>query len=192
MHPTLSKGDKIIARPLSIEADELSECPHTPRCPVQRGELVLLYPPYVTRGSVWHRFIDRTVRFFTLQRIGTTAYRPLARRVIGFPGDRVRMEGYIFYLKPPATTEFASEFTLSERSYRISKTALPPQWERTSPFSHAAPQLTVPYGTLFVAADNRTSALDSRHWAPINASLFSHRVIGRWNFLARIIRPRNS
>ena len=190
MSPTLQRNDRVIARPLSIEA--IAFHPDNTEFPIQRGELLFLYPPYVQPEGRWYRMMDRLIRFVTLQQIGFSRYRPLVRRVIGLPGDRIEMESFIFFIKEPTMSRFQSEFMLSNITYKIAKDPLPSGWKSDLPFSAQMPQITVPYGKLFVAADNRSAALDSRHWAAVDVGRVSHRAVLHWQLPARLLWLANS
>ncbi len=190
MSPTLQRNDRIIARPFSIEAAAFR--PDNTEFPIQRGELLLIYPPYVQPEGRWYRTLDRLIRFVTLQRIGISRYRPLVRRVIGLPGDRILMDSFIFFIKAPTMSSFQSEFMLSNVSYKIAKKPLPSGWRSDLPFSAEMAQTTVPYGKLFVAADNRSAALDSRHWEAVDMERVSHRALLHWQLPVRLFWLANS
>jgi signal peptidase I len=94
--------------------------------------------------------------------------RDFIKRVIGLPGERVRIENktvyiddepldepYVFFLEPPGTAE-PSLFTARRDDM---------------------PELTIPEGEYFVMGDNRDNSHDSRFWGPLDEKLLKGRAL---------------
>ena len=138
------------------------------------GDLVLLYPPYSQRPHPLLMLADGIVGFVTFQLVNLHDYQPIVRRIIALGGEQVYMNQYVFYVRPVSSNAFVNEFELTEKRYETTTESLPADWDSSLPFSDSMALRTVPPGTIFVAADNRNIALDSRHWQ----SLPENRVVG--------------
>ena len=113
----------------------------------QRGDIVVFNPPSgYSEGGV-----------------------PFIKRVIGLPGDTVRLENGKVFVTPPAgaATQLAEPYINTDFNGKPEPT-LPRDAQGTS-------QWTVPAGSYFVMGDNRTVSQDSRVFGPIARDL----IIGR-------------
>ena len=147
----------------------------------QRGDLVVLEPPYIGADGRIRRVLDPFVRFFTLGRL--SAYRGPAevrmtrvmmKRVIGLPGDTVRLEDYRAWIRPPGATEFTSEHNLIAARYQVISGRASDVAGRI-PFGGDAEALTLGEGEYYVLGDNRRDSSDSRSWGAVDLS----RILGR-------------
>lgn len=132
------------------------------------GDIVHIRPPYATERPWGTRFLDALVRFLTLQRATVFSEPRLARRIVGLPGDVVRMRDFQFFVAPHAAAQFQSEFTRSPYRYDITHESLPSRWKEYYPLSSYFPEYIVPPMHYFVAADKRIGALDSRAWGGVH------------------------
>jgi len=83
------------------------------------------------------------------------------KRIIGLPGDAVRLENGRVYLKTPQDSDFKE---LSE-TYLNNENHFNTYFKSES----GKNEFTVPAGSYFVLGDNRTHSNDSRHWfSPID------------------------
>jgi signal peptidase I len=179
MQPTLSPGTSVLVSPLPLGQSHLPFLPFgLPgwRGP-QRGELVLLVPPYHQESSPWVSIGDDAVRFFTLQFVSLDAATRAKwdgaftlRRVIGLPGDTVRMDGSTASVKPQGEAYFLSEYELSKTPYSLSDEGLPPGWRSTFPYGQNISELVLGEDEYFVLADHRSIGGDSRTWGPVKRS----------------------
>jgi signal peptidase I len=146
MVPTLKVGDFLMVDKQAYEPE---------------GHLSWLLPPStVHRGDlvVFHYPVDPSMH--------------LVKRVVGLPGDRIRLHGgrvwineapldepYAFY-SPAGLNDFRDNFP----SLRETDPNLDPKWWLHLRRSVANGELTVPAGELFVLGDNRNDSEDSRYW----------------------------
>jgi signal peptidase I len=146
MEPTLMVGDFLLVNKAAF---------------AHKGALGWMLPPArVNRGDlvVFHYPVDPS--------------RDLVKRVIGVPGDRVRLRGgrvlidevplaepYAFY-SPSRPNGFRDEFpNLSETDPNVNA-----QWWMELRRLMADGEILVPPGQYFVLGDNRNDSEDSRYW----------------------------
>lgn len=145
-----------------------------------RGDVVLLESPQTAGRSGVGRVADAMLRFLTAQRgsvyrdeDGGGVSRLLVKRIVGLPGDTVRMDGYLAWVKPAGAAEFVAEAGLTARDYEVSVgnvRGLGPQ----TPFGGSLEELVLGPGEYFVLGDNRPDSSDSRSWGPVRME----RVVG--------------
>ncbi len=145
MEPTLLVGDFLLLDRQAVSGDHAFWMPPTG---IQHGDVVVFHDP-VDDPSVH-----------------------LVKRVIGVPGDRVRLKGNLVYvngrpLKEPyavyrqaAPDGYRDDFpNLSTLDARVD----PGWWIRLRRLVRDG-ELTVPAGDYFVLGDNRNESDDSRYW----------------------------
>jgi signal peptidase I len=86
------------------------------------------------------------------------------------PGDTVRIERFVAFVRPSGESEFISEFAVTDRQYTLSDGPRPQGWRSTDPFGGATAEITLAPDQYFVLADNRAEGFDSRHWGPVSKS----------------------
>lgn len=189
MQPTLAPGTSVLVSPLALGQAHLPLLPFgLPgwRAP-ERGELVLLVPPYHQPASPWISFADEAVRFFTFQFVSLDAASRAAwdgpytlRRVIGLPGDTVRIENLSATVKPKGEAYFLSEYELSKRPYSLVDDGLPPGWRSTFPGGQTRTEIVLGEDEYFVLADHRGVGGDSRTWGPVKRSAIQGSVLMKY------------
>ena len=107
-----------------------------------RGDVVLLKPGNADKLALYIKIIDPFIRFFTLQKISLDPnkdqnwHNQLAvKRIIGIPGDTIRMIDYKFIIKPEKSTGFIFEEILIEQEYLITKPEYISGMDPSFPFS---------------------------------------------------------
>jgi signal peptidase I len=190
MQPTLNPGAAVLVSPLPLGQSHLPFLPFgLPgwRGP-QRGELVLLVPPYRQETAPWTAVADDAVRFFTLQMVSLDAATrakwdgPFTlRRVIGLPGDTVKIENFTASVKPKGEAYFMSEYELSKTPYSLTDDGLPQGWRSTFPYGANLVERVLGDDEYFVLADNRSVGGDSRTWGPVKrADIQATAVLKYW------------
>ncbi len=142
--------------------------------PPERGDIVVVESPaWVRPGFPWSA-LEPLARFLSLQRgglvrdhTGRLTPRYLIKRVIGLPGDMVRMSGYLAYVKAAGARDFVPEQELLGSSYSVRSERLPEGWSEGLPFSGSLEPLILGDGQYFVLGDNRPDSSDSRSWGPV-------------------------
>jgi signal peptidase I len=146
MDPTLKVGDFLLM-------DKQSFAP--------RGALDFVLPPApVKRGDVvvFHYPLDPAV--------------PFVKRVVGVPGDRLRLKGGRLFVNERAVEEpYAFFGAAAPDSFRDDfptlhslDSAVDPGWWSTLRRDVRDGELYVPEGRYFVMGDNRNDSTDSRYW----------------------------
>jgi signal peptidase I len=122
----------------------------TPRwAPYQRGDIVVFQPPSSIRSG---------------------AGAPFIKRVIGLPGDRVKLEDGLVFINGVELDE----------PYLFVRRGEP---EPTEPSFEGETSWLVPDGSLFVMGDHRSASADSREFGPIEQSTVLGRALLRyWPF----------
>ena len=191
MDPTLKPGSAVIATPLTMGANLLFLPFGLPafRTP-ERGEIVELTPPYHRDRNGFVETLDDVLRFVTLNLVSLD--RGLrkdwdnaitVKRIIGIPGDTIKLEGFTAQIKPKNQGYALSEFELTKKIYNLKKEALPAGWDKTYPFSGSLDEITLGDDEYFVLGDNRSASGDSRSWGVVKRSQIRASVIFKyWPF----------
>ncbi len=124
MDPTLAAGDRVMVDKLSYQW----------RSP-ERGEILVFDPPKILREMRPH------------------ADQPFILRVVGVPGDRLKIQGGQLYVN----SQLLPETYLKE------------------PITYEMAQVTIPEDTYFVLGDNRNDSFDSSIWGIVPAN----KIIGK-------------
>ena len=191
MAPGLSENDRVMASPLvyGIRVPFLPKNFHGIRVP-ERGDIAVVVPPTYPETRRVVRWFDPVVRFFTLQRAslvknrqGKNPAKYSIKRVIGVPGDVVRMENFIAHIRPQGSSGFVTEFSLTAVEYDIVTELTASGWSEDLPFSGDMPEVLLGPDEYFVLADNRPNSSDSRSWGPLTVDDIRGKVIFRyWPF----------
>lgn len=195
MRPTLDRGDRLVVSPLV----------YGPRIRVfgwmlpglsepRRGDLVAIRPGFMGEASAIRRLANPVVRFVTLERARLddgADWRSAVqvKRIIGLPGDTVRMERFVAFVRPSGEDRFVNELLLAERPYETSIQGVPDGWLGEDPFGDAMDEIVLGPDEYFVIGDNRAASLDSRHWGPIGEQAIHGRIIFRYWPLGQIGPP---
>ncbi len=193
MEPTLALGDRIFATPLPFGArfpfarKSFGEI-RTP----ERGQLVLVRPGYYEE-SIWKRLFGPFVSFFTVQqvRLDPQELRPelLIKRVVAVPGDTVRIEDNVAYIRPEGAQAFLREFDMTRTDYNITFRPLPEGWEKPLPFTGNHDEIVLGEDEYFVMGDNRSMTNDSRYWGPVGIESIEGKLLFRYWPLKRMGAP---
>lgn len=171
MAPTIQSGDRLLSLPAAFGIPNPLYGSRLSYLAPQRGDIVLVSPPWVQSSSLYRKFVNSVIRFFTAQRIGLKADpldRPVIKRVVALPGDTVMMADFIIYVRVEGSGHFLTEYEVSGHSYDLSKTGLPQDWELDLPLAGRMAALELGPGEYFVVGDNRPASTDSRFFGPVS------------------------
>jgi len=105
------------------------------------------------------------------------------RRIVGIPGDTLEFRLGEWYIVNENLGPATSELLLSEREYRPRLPEVRSGY--VSPFGDSGFPFTLGEDEWFVAADNRTGALDSRYYGVVRFREIQGRVVLRFSPLSR-------
>ncbi len=186
MEPSIMPGERIVATPLAFGPTTLfGKLPGISR--PQRGDIVVIEPNYARRPDFWGTLLDSFLRFVTFQLV-SPAYNgpegalsaPTLQRVVGLPGDSIRMDDFVFRVEPAGSDQFLTEFEFSSRAYDISHEDAPDSWRGDLPGSGHMDQRVLGKDEYFVVGDARSSSSDSRLWGPVNIDRFLAKALLRY------------
>ncbi|QEN06099.1 signal peptidase I [Thiospirochaeta perfilievii] len=165
MEPTIDLGSSLILQP-SQNINKLLKRKNIKN--LRRGEVVLTSTNYVNEPKLIEEFLDPIVRIFTLQKRSVVydnrGYKGRSEllRVVGLPGDTVKIKDGTVYIKPSGQDFFLSEFELTKLDYDIIKNEDSDTWKKEFPFSSEYRETFVTEGHYFLISDNRRVFNDSR------------------------------
>ncbi len=161
MENTLLIGDHLLVNKFAFGSRRGWTVPGLAYRDVARGDIVVFHYP-----------IDPTQYF--------------VKRVVGLPGDRVRIRSRVVYVNGKeleetyvrhsylgqvrAGDDFPPEFPELERGMRS-------EWSEELPQNVKGGELVVPPGNYFVMGDNREESADSRFWGFVPQELVSGRPL---------------
>lgn len=186
MTPTVEPGDRLLIIPM-LYGPRLRVLEWTgpgfsePR----RGDLVLLRAPYLEPDGIVERLFNPFVRFFTahtreIDSSHVWEHRRQTKRIVGLPGDTVRVDRFVVYIRPEGETTFRSEIELAERAYAPDIPELPSGWPADGPFAGTMEPVTLGSNEYFVAGDNRGASVDSRAYGPVTKDDITGRIVLRY------------
>ncbi len=172
MEPSLDEGSMMIYSPLTygfrlkLMNSRLPEI-GSPK----RGDLIVFSPPYLPAKRGFVSVISPFVSFITFNKINLSnvANRDwenpfLIKRILAVPGDTIRVESFIAYIKSDESDFFLSEFEVITSDYDTNIGKLPEGWNNSVPFSGNMDQITLKEDEFFVLGDNRLQSNDSLSW----------------------------
>jgi signal peptidase I len=188
MEPGLSPADRVIVSTLS----------YGPRVPFshsrfpglgapERGDLVVVQPPFLEVPTFLARIVEPLVNFLTLQKAtlhrdlyGSRVNGYMVKRIVGMPGDVLRMKDFILLIKPRGATDFVPEQELIPARYQVLTSLDARGWSASLPLSGNGIEVTLQDGEYFVLGDNRPESSDSRSWGAVTADRIVGRLIYRY------------
>jgi signal peptidase I len=188
MSPALNPGDRVIAFPLAYG----SGIPFTSlRLPgigsPDRGDVVVVTPPYHRPEITPVRLLNPLIRFLTGDR-----YRirrklspdwdrdTIVKRVLGVPGDTVRFQDHLAYIRPEDSRRYDTEFAVSRRTYDVLIEPPPDGWRPGDPVSGTTQEVTLGPDEYFLVGDHRSVSLDSRSWGTVSRENIHVRIMLRY------------
>lgn len=190
MEPALGAGDVLLASPLVYG----SRLPWGERRlpgfrKPRRGDIVVVVAPQLADRGAAALALDTVLRFVTLQKATlwpaeTTVPRLLVKRVVAVPGDTVRLDDYVAWIRPAGAAEWTEERELTP-GYTV---APGPSLDGDVPFGGDIPEVTLRDGEYYLLGDNRADSSDSRGWGPVRLDRISAAVLLRYYPLPRFGR----
>jgi signal peptidase I len=160
MEPTLLVGDHVLVNKFILEGNGAWYEKLLPYRAIRRGDIIVFKFPYEDHSDY-------------------------VKRVIGLPGDRLRIIGgqvfidgnrlvepYVIH-DPAMEDPFGEDFPPTDRYYL--SIGLPPQWAARLEDYVDRGELVVPANKYFVMGDNRDQSSDSRYWGFVDRGA----IIGR-------------
>jgi signal peptidase I len=188
MDPLLRPADKVMASIISFGG----RVPFTAiRLPglekPARGDIVVVQPPYFNPDSLVARIFEPFVSFFSLQKVtlhrdlgGRRVQSYIVKRIVGMPGDTIRMRGFAVSIRPRGAAQFVPESELVGPSEKVTTAFSAKGWQPELPFSGNGEEIVLAEDQYFVLGDNRPDSSDSRSWGPVSGSRILAKVILRY------------
>lgn len=148
-----------------------------------RGSVVYIKSQDDTEYSLFKKFLDVNVRFFTAQRISLIeknefpSSKNKIRRLVGMPGDTIYMRDNVLYVKPKDERHFLTEFELSSKAYNVNFLSSPSQWDNSLGIKSSFDEIVLNDDEYFVLGDNRKSCEDSRFWGVLKSDMIKGKVL---------------
>ena len=183
MEPALLPSDRVIVSSLSFGARVPFLQSRLPGLGVpERGDLVVIRPPFLEEPGILWRILEPVASFLTVQKAtlhrdlyGSRVNSYMVKRIVGVPGDTVRMKDYTLMIRPRGASDFVPEQQLIQAHYQLQTTLAARGWSGSLPLSGNGGEVTLQAGEYFVLGDNRTESSDSRSWG----ALAAERIVGK-------------
>ncbi len=184
MNPTYSQSDFLLTTSFPFRFNFLQKDP-----PPNRGAVVIFTPPKIEENSQAVRFFDSFIRALTLQRFSplnakgekTGSYNErsfLIGRVVGLPGETIRMQNNTAYIQKVGESLFNSEFEMTDVEYNINT-----RFDQVSTESLLTPyfnEVSLEKDQFLILSDNRLGTNDSRYWGPVKRESIKGSVLLRY------------
>lgn len=173
MAPTARKGDFIMATPFGL-GPYIGGARLPQFREISRGDVVLCQTPGPQPRSRLNflnplaRFASGGFFYFKSPKEKSGLADLNLKRIIALPGDTVRMEGYVIFVKPKGQRYFLSEFEAGKRPYETTKGPVSESLNAFMPLSPHFDEIILGDNEYFAAGDNRLLVNDSRSFGPIS------------------------
>ncbi|HET6485741.1 MAG TPA: signal peptidase I [Spirochaetia bacterium] len=154
----------------------------------QRGDLVVVQPPFVSDASLVLKIAEPVASFFSLQKLtlfrdpfGSPVTSYMVKRVVGLPGDTIRISHFSVSVRPRGGTDFVPEQQMVPVTYTVQGSMPARGWSEQLPLSGTRNgDLLLDDQQYFVLGDNRPSSSDSRSWGPVRLERIVGKVVYRY------------
>jgi len=182
MEPTIPSGAVILAAPIIYGPEIPLASLRIPglRKPV-RGDLVISHPAY-HQDLPWYRnLLESIAGFFTFQRKGrgesSWGRSSSVKRIVGVPGDTIKIENNEILIKPEGKNYFFSEKEIIQVEYSTVSFERPELLSDEFPFSGNMREVKLEAGEYFLSGDNRSMSNDSYYWGAVTIENIKAKVI---------------
>jgi signal peptidase I len=188
MEPVISPADRVIVSELAFGPRVPFSRARLPGLQVpERGDLVVVQPPLLGEPTIAARLFEPLVSFFTFQKVtlhrdlyGMRVNLSMAKRVIGLPGDTIRLKSFIASIKPRGASDFIPEQQLIRQRYAPITTSSVKGWSDSLPLSGNGEEFMLGADQYFVLGDNRPDSSDSRSWGPVGIERIVGKIVYRY------------
>ena len=166
-----------------------------------------VFKGYLSAGD--HLFVDRmSIHFLPLERGDVFVFNtenlrgsnglPLSgyyyiKRLVGLPGDTLKIQNHVLYIRPRGETEFKRSDEFSPKFSKIYSGQGGYQGYNPAGLLAEGREYTVPEDHFFALGDNTANSYDSRYWGPVPRENIVGRALNifwpvsrRWGWVDRL------
>ena len=184
MEPTILSGSIVASSPL-IYGSEISVIKK--RLPKiknpDRGDVVINSPAYLSNKDWYIKAIDTVIKFVTLQEksFGNSFDKKAGsftiKRVIGIPGDTIKISESTAFIKPAGGAYFLSEQEIIDIDYNTISITVPKTMANTMPLTGNMDEIILGEDEYFLLGDNRSFSNDSYYWGVAKEDTIKAKVL---------------
>ncbi|MCL2481127.1 MAG: signal peptidase I [Spirochaetaceae bacterium] len=158
----------------------------------QRGDIVIFHQNFKKDYPWYLKPLNSIIKFFTFQKKELkTKYdyndRVNLSRIVGIPGDTIKIKNNVAHIKSMESDIFVTEFELNKDKYNINISSFPDNWDsKNNPFYLDSDEIKIAEGYYFIMGDNRELYLDSRSSGLIPEQSVKGKAVFRYWPLKRI------
>jgi signal peptidase I len=184
MEPNFSANSRVLASPLFYGPVLWGGHRLPSGSNIARGDVVLTQTPGAGKRSFIKEIFNPFLRFFSLnflsfknrnEKIGLPEI--VLKRVIALPGDTVKMENNVIYVRPSGESYFLNEFEISHQSYETLRPESIEHWDNLLPLAPYFNEITLKNNEYMIVGDNRSLINDSRTFGPVRAEDIRAKVL---------------
>lgn len=101
----------------------------------------------------------------------------MVKRVVGIPGDSIKIEDNVILIKPEGKNYFFSEKEIIQVEYETESFPRPDMLSEDFPFSGNMSEVVLADDEYFLSGDNRTMSNDSYYWGPVTIDKIKAKVV---------------
>lgn len=187
MMPTVNRGDRVIFSPIAYRRTRSMPPSPSAKSTPQRGDVVVITPPYFSKSMTGFSVLNPLVRFFTFQKVVMSNFRRnrleseyQVKRIVGLPGDTIKMVDFNLFVKLKGENYFSSEFELTKTEYDLFYDPLPSDWDSQFLLAGNYPEKELREGEYFVLGDRRLYSNDSHYWGVLSYKDILGKVLFRY------------
>jgi len=158
----------------------------------KRGDIVIFHQNFEKNYSWYLKPVNSIINFFTFQKKELkTKYdynsRVNVSRIVGVPGDTIKIKNNVAHIKSMESDRFVTEFDLTKDKYNINISSFPENWDsKNNPFYLDIDEIKIEEGYYFIMGDNRELYFDSRTSGLVPEQNIKGKVVFRYWPLKRI------